>query len=524
MEQLLYNGKIYIERDHFETAIYIVDNRIQQIGSDQLLNEVGPNCQLMDLQGKTVVPGFHDSHMHLGMAAQMYSEIQLLGSKSIQEVQQRIVDYIKQVNPPKGAILHGVGWNQDYFVEKRMLTKQDLDQVASEYALILDRACTHIVVANQLALDLAGIDETIQANPGGSLDYETGLVSENALSQIKHIIKQRSQIDMVAILKNAMSIANEKGLTSIQTMDMHQNDWQSVYKFYEQVQQSNPTVRIVQQVNFQKPAGFEQFIEQGFYMGKGNAFHQIGPLKVFLDGSLGARTAWMRQPYSDDPSKIGVPTLPQADFDQLVQTAKRHGFGVIAHAIGDAAVQQAIDTYGSVIEQENTNRLGIVHCQITDEKQLEQIAKLDLVTYMQPIFLHYDLTIVDDRVGKALAQTSYALKSMADSHIHAAYGTDCPVEDMSVMDCLYCAVNRTNLEGQYTHSPNQRVDIQTAVDAYTIESAYACFKEKELGRLKPGYLADLVILDQDLFTIDSSQIREVGIVATMVDGRFVYQR
>ena len=234
----------------------------------------------------------------------------------------------------------------------------------------------------------------------------------------------------------------------------------------------------------------------------------------------------MSHPYADDPSTCGIATLTPDEIDTLVGMAVKNQCGVVVHAIGDAAIENVLNAYDKVCEGSNPLRLGIIHVQITDRPLLERFTKNDILALVQPIFLHYDTAIVEDRVGKELAATSYAFKTLMDLGVHTSYGTDSPVEDMNPIDNIYCAVTRKNLRGEPAGGwhPEECVDIYSAIDAYTIESAYASFDEKVKGRLMKGYFADLVVLSDNIFTVDPDDILKIKVDATMVNGQFVYQR
>ena len=209
----------------------------------------------------------------------------------------------------------------------------------------------------------------------------------------------------------------------------------------------------------------------------------------------------------------------------MVKLATENQCQVAMHAIGDGAIERVLDAYDAVCTNgQNPLRLGVVHVQITDQALLERFTKNHILAYVQPIFLHYDISIVRDRVGDALASTSYAFNTMRKLGIHASYGTDCPVEDLNPLECIYCAVTRRNLRGEPSEGfeMQEAVDVSAAVDAYTTESAYVSFEENVKGRLQPGFYADLAVLTDDIFTIDPMRIKDVGVVATMAGGRWVH--
>ena len=533
MSTLIYNANIYVERGVFAQALLIGDDgKIAAVGTEEEVRAAsnGQETQF-DAQGKTIVPGFNDSHQHLFNTGIALAAVRLQGVTSIAEVIERSRRYIEENHPQPGEVIHGMGWNQDYFTdEHRLLTRHDLDKISTEYPIIFDRACGHILTCNTKALEMAGITTETVPNAGGAIDQEngelTGVVRENARSQVRCLMSERSLETKKRLLRTATKHANETGVTSVQTCDVRLGDWESTLQAYNEVLAETPTLRAYHQFSFMEPKGFQAFLDKGYRTGTGNDFNRIGPLKLFVDGSLGARTAYMRQPYADDPSTRGIATLTEEELDTLVGMAVKNNCGVAIHAIGDAAVENVLNAYDKVCDGTNPLRLGIVHVQITDRPLLERFTKNDILALVQPIFLHYDTGIVEDRVGKELAATSYAFKTLHDLGVHTSFGTDSPVEDMDPIPNLYCAVTRKNLRGEPAGGfhPEECMDIYEAVDAYTIESAYASFDEKVKGRLMKGYLADLVVLSDNIFEVPSDDILKIKVDATMVNGQFVYQR
>jgi len=260
----------------------------------------------------------------------------------------------------------------------------------------------------------------------------------------------------------------------------------------------------------------------------GHPYLTMGSMKLFSDGSLGSRTAYLRKPYNDDPSITGLRVHSPEALDALVQKAHKHKIQVAIHAIGDAGIEQVLNSFETVTsEGNNPCRHAIIHCQITDLPLLKRIAKNDILVMAQPIFLTHDLYMVDDRVGKELASTSYAWNTMEKLGINVSYGTDCPVELMSPIECIDCAVNRQDVTNGYPEGgfyPGECVDVYTAVDNYTKGSAYATFEEDRKGRIKAGQLADLVLLDKDIFTIAKKDIRTAQVLLTMVGGTIAYRK
>ena len=542
MSTLIYNANIYCSRGNFAQAVLIENGIIRAVGTNEALLALAPaDAERYDADGRTIVPGFNDSHMHLQTVGELLGSIQLLGATGIGDVRDRIRAFIEKNHPAPGSVLYGMGWNQDYFTdEPRLLRSADLDEVSTEYPIILERACGHILVANTAAIQKAGITNDTAPVPGGAIDHDesgvlTGIFRENATQQILCIRPERTVERVAESLRLAMRHAAEWGVTSVQTMDVRPADWRTTLAAYREVQKDAPTLRIYHQCNFMTPEGYREFLDEGYRTGDGDAFNRIGPLKIFVDGSLGARTALMRRPYHDDPSTCGIGTLTQAQFNELVKMAVDNHCQVVTHAIGDGAIELVLNGYDTVLPREaasaggstkkNPLRLGVVHCQITDMPLLQRFADHDILALVQPIFLHYDTTIVEERVGKALASTSYAFETLRKMGVHESFGTDSPVEDLNPFHNLYCAVTRKRLDGtpEGGFYPSECMDIYDAVDAYTKESAYVSFDEKVKGRIAEGYYADLVVLDRNIFSVPSDEIKDIQAVATMVDGRFVYR-
>jgi predicted amidohydrolase YtcJ len=528
MRTILHSGKIYEEKGTFCEALLIEDGVIIKSGSsEQILRLYEDDTDIIDLMDATVVPGFNDSHLHFYYHGVTMASVNVYGSTSVEEVIEKGIEYLRQ-HPQHQGYLWGRGWNQNQFVaEKRMLTKFDLDMISTEIPIVLGRACGHVTVCNSKALELANINDAFFVEGGEILVGEdgkpNGLFSENAIELLECLKPRLTVDDVERQIENIARIANQYGITSVATNDLHIGDENSdvIEQAYIRYAKKNPTVRINHQICYHTPDILKQRVERGFVQSN---FLHYGPLKIFTDGSLGARTALMRHPYADDPSTRGIACMTPEQIDAYVQMASKCGVQVVAHAIGDGAMENVLNAYAKVVDTDNALRHGIIHCQITDMDILERMRKLNILALVQPIFLHADLHIVESRVGKELASSSYAFKTMEDLDIHVSYGSDAPVENFNVFEGIHCAVNRQDLTGLPLEGfyPKERVDVSTAIDNYTLEGAYASFEEHKKGRLKPGYLADLVVLSDDIFTIPSDEIKDIHVLKTMVNGVLVY--
>ena len=532
MDTVITNAKVYLERGRFAQGIYISGGIIRAVGTNEEVLAAAPaDADLVNAGGNTIVPGFNDSHMHLYMFGELLQSIDLHAAASKADVKRLTEEFIARVRPAPGTVLHGNGWNQDYFTDDAtMLTRHDLDAITTAYPLVFSRACGHAVTASTSAMRMAGVTANTPQPEGARFDLDengepNGIFREGAAGLLAPLDQAPDAAFMDNTLRLAMEEAARYGITSVQTMDITQANFPEMIAAYERRQAGCPTLRVYHQSNFMSPEAYRAFLALGHKTGAGTPFLKYGPLKLFVDGSLGARTAMLRGPYADDASASGIRTMTQAQSDEMVQLADENGCQVAVHAIGDAAIEQVLNSYDTVCRKSNSHRHGIVHCQITDRALVERFAQNDILAYIQPIFLHYDLTILESRVGKELAAQSYAFHTMNLLGLHTSLGTDCPVEHLNTLHNLYCAVTRKTLNGQPAGGfcPSECMDIYEAVDGYTAGSAYASFEEGVKGRIKPGYYADLAFLDQDIFENDPEVLLSAKVTATMVDGRFVYR-
>jgi predicted amidohydrolase YtcJ len=528
MRTILHSGKIYQEKGKFCEALLIEEGLIKKTGtSEQILKLYEDDTDIIDLMDSTVVPGFNDSHLHFYYHGVTMASVNVYGSTSIEEVIEKGKEFLYR-HPQHSGYLWGRGWNQNQFTDdKRMLTKEDLDKISVVIPIVLGRACGHVAVCNSKALELANISEAILVEGGEILVGEdgmpNGLFAENAINLLECLKPRLTVEDVQRQIEQIARIANSRGITSVSTNDLHVGDENSdiIEQAYNRYTSNHPTVRINHQICYNTPEILKIRVAKGF---KNTDFLRYGPLKIFTDGSLGARTALMRHPYADDPSTHGIACMTPQQIDEYVQVATESGMQVVAHAIGDGAMENVLNAYAKVETFGKALRHGIIHCQITDHEILKRMSELDVLALVQPIFLHADMHIVEDRVGKDLALSSYAFKTMEDLGVHVSYGSDAPVEDFNVFEGIHCAVNRQDLTGYPSDgfNPREKVDVSTAIDNYTIEGAYASFEEHKKGRLMAGHFADLVVLSDDIFSIPTDEIKDLRVLKTMVNGMFVY--
>lgn len=558
MKTIIYNGKIYLEKGAFASAICIENGFVTHVGTDAEIFaissenrkisegleqgkdvEKGEEIQKIDAQGKAVVPGFNDSHIHLYSVGMNLQSVQLYGASSISQIIELGKSFIAKNNVPLGTFVTGRGWNQTYFEEeKRLITRHDLDKISTQHPIVFTRVCGHMIVCNTKALEVCGITKDTPQIEGAKFYYDedgtpNGIFAELAIEMIISKIPKPTMEEIAITLNLAMEYALSQGITSIQTNDVYNDNYTDMIPAYEMVYaQSRLKPRTYHQCFFSTVEHFKNFLNDGHRTGQGSSFNKIGALKMFVDGSLGSRTALLKNPYADDILTSGIACLMQEQLNEMVKLADDNRCQVAIHAIGDKAIEMVLDTYDTVIENgDNKYRHGIVHCQITDKPLVERFLENDIIAYVQPIFLHSDIQIVADRVGEQLASTSYAFGDMYRMGVKLCYGTDAPAEDLKTMENIYCAVTRKNLSAypENGYYKEQAVSVETAIMLYTQASAYASFDENCKGKLLPGYMADLVILDQDIFTLgvedmkSMEKLKDAKVLLTMVDGQIAYK-
>lgn len=535
----LFNGKIYVEKGVFAEALWAEDGVIVGVGRNEDVPAEYHAYEVIDCGGKTVIPGLNDSHLHLIQIGTRLAQAPIHLATSMDNLVE-IVKEFAQKNPALTARgIKAAGWNQDLFTdEKRTPTRWDLDRISTEVPVVLSRVCGHVVSANSKALEILGMDKVPGHVDGGTIEVDengvpNGIFTESANGLAHSTIPALTLDDAEQHFFVGANYALAHGITSVQSNDAGNSAYprEDVIRLLARIyREGRCPLRYRYQISYDSPEDLRTFVESGGYqrdLGADPKQIAFGPIKLFKDGSLGGRTGTMRHEYLDDPGNYGVETTTDAEMDAFCQLADQYGLQVVTHVIGDKAIEDVVGNYERVLRDgKNPLRHALVHCQITDRPLLERIAKSDIAVMYQPIFLDYDMHAVIPRCGEELSSTSYAFKTLNDLGAHISYGTDSPVENCNPFPNIYSAVTRKDKNGwpEGGFFPQECVDVETAIDAYTIGSAYNEFLEDCKGRLKPGYLADLVVLDTDIFTCDPMAIRDILPVMTMVNGKIAWQK
>jgi predicted amidohydrolase YtcJ len=514
-------------------ALLSLGGNLVAVGSDSEVRQVFEQLRGMrgvqaespiDLAGRAVIPGLIDSHLHLLMYGFFLSEVDLNGVTSLGELKAKVAD--RAGRTAAGAWITGSGWQQDSLAEKRMPNRHDLDEVAPHHPVMLHRVCYHAVAANSLALKLAGISAATADPSGGAIDRDpatgepTGILRENAVGLVAACVPAPTPEQALAALGAAHLRASAAGLTSV-----HTNESTGAVRAYLHLRNAGrQTVRAYIDTTLHP----EDESALGLPAGLGDEWVRIGAVKLFADGSLGARTAYLRQPYADDPSARGLPIYPQAQLDEMVMRSHRAGRQVAIHAIGDAAMTMALDSIEGVLRAapRPNHRHRIIHAQIVGPDIIERLRDLEVIADIQPKFVTGELEWAGARVGPEREAYSYCWRRMIESGVRCAGGSDCPVEPLEPLWGIYAAVTRSGMAGEMPGGwhPDQRLDVMTAIKLFTLDAAYAAFEETVKGSLEPGKLSDFVVLDRAPDKVDPHAIRDLKVEMTVAGGRVVYAR
>jgi predicted amidohydrolase YtcJ len=528
-EIIFFNGVIYtgvgLNEDKPETvqAMAIGGGKVLATGTtEEMTRLAGPNTRLRDLDSANtstfVFPGFNDAHTHLGGAGQTKLNVDLTGVQSLTEMQTKIQAFAKDA--PAGHWLTGGNWDHTLWADKRLPTRQDLDKVTAGHPAFLDRIDGHISIANSAALAAAGITGKTHAPQGGAIDLDangepTGILRESAQGLVEKVIPPPSHDERVRGDQLAIADALAHGITSVQDF----SDWQDFLVFEELEKQGKLNLRISEWLPFKDP--LEELKRERAHHDSNDPMLRTGFLKGFMDGSLGSRTAAMKAPFSDDPQNTGLPQYTQEQLNKMVVERAQAGFQIGFHAIGDEAASMALNAFDQP-GVSHTARNRIEHAQVVDPADIPRFAKLGVIASMQPNHLLTDMNWAEDRLGPRRAAYSYAWKAFLDAGVPLAFGTDYPVEPITPFRGLYAAVTRMNEKGTKTYFPENKLTRGQALYAYTQGSAYAEFAEKHKGKLVPGYDADFILVDMNLYTVGARAILYTEVQQTFVAGQEAY--
>jgi hypothetical protein len=533
---LLYNGKIYSldNENTVYSALFIDKGIIKDLGNNNLIEKYGKNArEIIDLKGKTVLPGFNDSHMHMYGYGESLKTLDLREVKSVDELVELGIKALEGKNFGKNEWFRGRGWNQEIFDNREFPTYKDLDRISKDIPIVFTRVCCHIAVVNSKALELINVDENTEVE-GGEIEKNskgklTGVFKENALSLINTAQGKPSMEEIEDTLLKSQEKLLSYGITSVQTDDLQHtgHTWDIAIKAYILLNKKKKLkLRINQQCLFFKTEDFKEFIKLGAHGINEDMRFKTGPLKLLGDGSLGARTALLYEPYFDDNTKIGITAYAQEQLNDFIDIAYENDIPVAIHAIGDRMMDMALDSIEMIRKKHNKKlRDGIVHCQITTDKIFDRFERMGIMAYIQPIFTVGDWKVVNNRIGNERSKTTYNWKRFYDIGVNVSLGTDSPVESPNPFENIYAAVTRKDFEGKPENGwmPEQKLSINEALEGYTINSAFASGEEKIKGSIEKGKLGDVIVVSDDIFMISEDEIKNVYTEMTIVSGEIVFK-
>ncbi|MGH9683579.1 MAG: amidohydrolase [Candidatus Acidiferrales bacterium] len=526
---IITNAKIWTVDKSRPTAqaVAVLDGRIVAVGLNADAEAWrGPKTQAIDAGGKLLLPGFNDAHVHFVSGGAQLDEVQLNNATSAAEFARRIGERAKIT--PKGQWITGGDWDETKWNPPALPTRQLIDSVAPDTPVFVGRYDGHMAVANSLALKLAGITAKTPDPPGGKIVRDaqgnpTGALKDAATGPVYDVIPPLSPEQRTHAVKRAMALAASVGVTSVQNMIP---DYADIAVYSKLLDRGELTVRIyaapsIADVNDQAKMG----IRRAF----GGPMLRIGAVKAFADGSLGSGTAYFFQPYSDQPGNYGLLNAEMQPLSLMrgrMMAADAAGLQICTHAIGDRAISMILDLYSEIVAAHGPadRRLRIEHAQHMAAKDFDRFAQLHVIASVQPYQAIDDGRWAEKRIGHDRASRTYAFRTFLNRGVRLAFGTDWDVAPLNPLLGVYAAVTRATLDGKNPNGwfPEQKLTAPEAVEAYTMGSAYAEFQENEKGSITPGKLADMVILSDDIFTIDPAKIRDVKVLKTFLGGKLIW--
>ncbi|GMU96765.1 amidohydrolase [Ignavibacterium album] len=529
MRKAYINGKIYTvnEKQPFAQAVVTEGNKIIFVGNnDEAKKLITSNTEVIDLKEKFMMPGFIDNHVHFITGGHYLLGIDLRSAQSTAEFKRILNDYAKKY---PGKWITGGYWNHENWEIKDLPTKEMVDEAVYDQPVFVERLDGHMGVANSLALKMAGITKETQ-NPEGGLIVKdpktgepTGVLKDNAMNLIYRIIPEPSEDENYQALLAALNEAKKLGITSV-----HDITYSDALKAFERAKSEGKlTCRIYTRWPI---ADYKSLVEKNIKAGTGDELIKMGSLKAFADGSLGSSTAWFFEKYNQDTTTFGLPMdiVTDGSIEKWCSDADKNGLQLSVHAIGDRANSYMLDIFEKIIRKNPQwdRRFRIEHAQHVRFQDISRFAQLGVIASVQPYHCIDDGVWAEKRIGPERIKYTYPFKSFLEAGVKLCFGTDWYVAPLNPMLGLYAAVTRRTLDEKNPDGwiPEQKISIEDAIKCYTINSAYAAFEENIKGSIETGKLADMIVLSDDLLSIDPINIKDVEVLMTIFDGKIIYTK
>jgi len=526
---ILVNGNIITldERRPRASALAISYGRLVALGDDaDILRLAGADAAVLNLDGKTILPGLVDSHLHWEGQARALHSVDVFELPSKTQALERVREQAARTAP--GEWITGQGWAQDLWGNRAFPSKADLDAVAPRNPVYLSAKSGHAAWVNSAALAAAGITGRTPDPEGGQIARDsagaaTGILLETAMELVKDCVPRLSGEQLADMMLDAQALAHRSGLTMIHDFD----DPSCLVALQIVRERGQLGLRVVKQVN---QAWLDAALESGIRRNFGDDWLRIGALKLFADGALGPKTALMFEPYEGEPDNFGMPLVDKEEMIEYVSRASACGLPSSIHAIGDKAVHDVLDVFERVRQEEaargepvSSRRHRIEHLQIIHPLDAGRLAELDVIASMQPIHATSDMATAE-RYWGARNEYAYNPRLQLDQGARIAFGSDAPVEPFDPLLGIHAAITRERngkpAGGWY---PQAKLSLHETLLAFTQGPAYAAEMEDRLGMLREGYLADMIVLDRDIYQVEPDEIPELTVLGTMVDGDWRYR-
>jgi predicted amidohydrolase YtcJ len=535
VDVVLFNGKIWtVNPDQPEAeALAVRGGRIAAVGKSADVKALaGRSTRVIDLGGRRVVPGFHDSHVHLLGSGMRLAEVALKDAKDEEEFGKRLREFDKKL--PRNRWLVGGEWDHDRTFGGKLPDAALIDKYVPDRPVFLRRYDGHMAVVNTRVLKMAGITAETRDPPGGVIYRKpdsrepSGLLRDNAMDRVASLVPAPTESEIAEGVRAALDEARRVGVTSVQDMDgSGEATRRKLFGMYQRLAKSG---KMTLRIDLYWPlAEWNKLARLGIEAGFGDDWVRIGGVKGFVDGSLGSSTAKFFDPYLNEPGSTGVYVTPLRQLQEYIRDADRAGLSIAIHAIGDQANAELLDIFATVAKMNGPRdrRFRIEHVQHLRPKDYQRFKELNVIASMQPYHAIDDGRWAEGRIGAKRCESSYAIHSLLDAGATVAFGSDWSVAPLSPILGIDAAVNRRTLDGKHPKGwfPEQKITVEQAIKAYTLTSAYAAFLEKDRGSLQVGKLADLVVLSRDILAeAERDHIAETDVVMTIVGGKVVYEK